>query len=475
MPAENADLNLLLGVLAVHAGLLDAHQFAEACSAWAVRRDRPLADLLTERGWLTGEDREHLDYLLRRTLQRHDGDAHASLVALTADGVRQALSVLDDADVRRSLDGGPDPVATTVYEPVSRRRYCLTRLHAKGGTGQVWLAHDKDLGRDVALKELRPDRGESPAATARFLEEARITGQLEHPGIVPVYELVQSSEDRPCYAMRFVGDRPLSHAIKEYHSRRQAGGVRPLDLRQLLTAFVSVCNAVAYAHSRGVLHRDLKPRNVALGDFGEVLVLDWGLAKIVGKPEDPLGLPPVTLEQNNDRDATRQGQVLGTPAYMSPEQAAGRVDLVSERSDIYGLGAVLYAILTGEPPFGGTDALEVLRQVVREAPVPPRQRVAAAPPALEAVCLKALAKEPEKRYPSARELARDVERFLADLPVAAYHEPVRSQMGRWAREHQRLVSGAIIMLVWGLVGWLIGLGIGLGVGLGIVRFESWFE
>jgi serine/threonine protein kinase len=452
MPAENTDLNLLFGVLAVQAGLLDAHQFAEACSAWAARRDRPLADILAGRGWMTAEDRDHLDYLLGRALQRHEGDAHASLAALTTDGVRQALFVLDDADVRRSLDGEQSPAATTDYEPTSRHHFRLTRLHAKGGTGQVWLAHDEDLGRDVALKELRPDRGDSPAAMARFLEEARITGQLEHPGIVPVYELVQSQGDRPCYAMRFVGDRTLAHAIKEYHSLRRAGRVRPIDLRGLLTAFVSVCNAVAYAHSRGVLHRDLKPRNVALGDFGEVLVLDWGLAKVAGKPEDPLGLPPVTLEQDDGREETRQGQVLGTPAYMAPEQAGGRVDLVSERSEIYGLGAILYAILTGEPPFVGNDVPEVLRRVVRESPEPPRQRVAATPPALEAVCLKALAKEPERRYQSARELARDVERFLADQPVASYRESLRAQLGRWAKWHQQLVSGAIVLLMSGLAG-----------------------
>jgi serine/threonine protein kinase len=186
-------------------------------------------------------------------------------------------------------------------------RYVRTRLHAEGGIGQVWLAHDENLGRDVALKELRCDRDENPAAVARFLAEARITGQLEHPGIVPVYELVEPKDGPPCYAMRFVGGRTLADAIQDYHHKRQAGQTGPLDLRALLGAFVGVANAVGYAHSRGVLHRDLKPQNVALGEYGEVVVLDWGLAKVLGRAEEPTSPLPVTLEPANGEVQTQQG------------------------------------------------------------------------------------------------------------------------------------------------------------------------
>jgi tRNA A-37 threonylcarbamoyl transferase component Bud32 len=392
MPTETTDRNLLFGVLALQADFLDAAQFAEACSAWAGRKGTPLADLLVERGLLTAEQRNLVDLLLRQKLKKHGGDAHASLAAVATPDVRSVLESVADGDVRQSLAGLREPAlavqpATVAYEPQARQRYTLTRLHARGGIGQVWLAHDEGIGRDVALKELRPDHGDSPAATARFLEEAKVTGQLEHPGIVPVYELVQPRKGQPCYAMRFVGARTLADAIKDYHRKRLAGGVGPLDLRQVLTAYVGVCNAVAYAHSRGVLHRDLKPQNVALGDFGEVLVLDWGLAKVVGKQEDPTSLLPVSLGQEDARDQTRQGQVLGTPAYMAPEQAQGRLDLTDKRSDVYGLGAVLYQILTGEPPFSGADTPEILKHIVQEPLVPPRQRVAATPLALQAVCL----------------------------------------------------------------------------------------
>jgi serine/threonine-protein kinase len=450
----STDKNLLFGVLALQADFLDAQQFAEACTAWTARKGTPLADLLVERGWLTAEQRAAVDLLLQQKLRKHRGDAQASLAAVATPGVRSVLESVADADVRQSLAGLPTPPAPTLpstvaYEPGSRQRYTLTRLLAQGGIGQVWLAHDEDIGRDVALKELRPDRRDNPADATRFLDEAKITGQLEHPGIVPVYELVQPRDGQSCYAMRFVGSRTLADAIQEYHRKRQAGEAGPLDLRELLTAFVSVCQAVAYAHSRGVLHRDLKPQNVGLGEYGEVLVLDWGLAKVLGQAEDPTSLLPVALGTGDGAGLTLQGQVLGTPAYMSPEQARGRPDLVYKRSDVYGLGAILYELQTGQPPFRGADTPEVLKRVVQEPPVPPRQCVPATPRALEAVCLKALAKRPENRYASASDLAREVEHWLADEPVSAWREPLRLRAARWVRRHLGIATTAVI--TWALI------------------------
>jgi serine/threonine-protein kinase len=411
----DTDRNLLFGVLALQADLIDCRQFVEACTLWTTRKGVPLAEVLVERGWILPADKAHVDYLLQRKLQRHDGDVRASLAAVP-DDLRRSLAALGDPDIRQSLAGPPNrgsPLAATVdHVPGPAERYTRTRLHATGGIGRVWLARDGDLGRDVALKELRPERADDPAFRARFLQEAQITGQLEHPGIVPVYELARRPDDRqPFYTMRFIRGRTLSEAAAAYHRKRAAGEPDPLDLVGLLNAFVTVCNTVAYAHSRGVLHRDLKGENIVLGDFGEVVVLDWGLAKLQDRPDGEPGAPVVALDDGlgSGSGGTVQGQALGTPAYMAPEQASGRPDLIDCRTDVHGLGAVLYEILTGRPPFTGPDTKAVLRRVCEEDPAPPRQLNPEAPPALEAVCLRALAKRPAGRYGSAVELAQEVQ------------------------------------------------------------------
>jgi eukaryotic-like serine/threonine-protein kinase len=401
----------------------------------------------------------------------------------------------------------PEQFVGDPWPAPTQNRYARTRVHARGGIGRVWLARDADLGRDVALKELLPEHANKPGLWARFLAEARITGQLEHPSIVPVYELCRLGTDRvPYYTMRFVRGKTLSEAVRIYHTRRTAGAAGPLELRGLLSSFVAVCNALAYAHARGVLHRDLKGSNVILGDYGEVMVLDWGLAKVVGsgqpaggseavasaavdEPEASAtvcgaGFPPAGTEagwkpapQPTDSprpgfvpiepgasDRTVEGQVLGTPGYMAPEQAEGRPDLVDARTDVYGLGAILYEILTSQPPFVGADTHDVLRRVQHETPVPPRQLHWDTPAALDAICLKALAKPKTDRYATAGDVAREVERWLADEPVQAYPDPLAARLRRRARRHPTAIASAAALLLAGLLG--------LGFGLAAVRAEQ---
>jgi serine/threonine-protein kinase len=330
--------------------------------------------------------------------------------------------------------GGSAPLVGARYRPLT--------LHAQGGLGEIFLARDEELSREVALKRMRRPHAGDAESRRRFLREGEITGGLEHPGIVPVYGLTRDADGQPCYAMRFIRGQNLAEAIARLHATAAAG--RDLALRQLLARFVVVCNTVAYAHSRGVVHRDLKPANIMLGDYGETLVVDWGLAKRVGAagaapPPGPDGLPRSPLD---GQDGTGTGELLGTPAFMSPEQAAGQNEAVGPASDIYGLGATLYAVLTGRPPFGGDSVAEVLQRVQGGDFPPPRQLRPGTPRALEAICLKAMAREPSARYTTALELAADLERWLADEPVTAWREPLRVRSGRWVRRHQALVSAA---------------------------------
>jgi serine/threonine-protein kinase len=324
------------------------------------------------------------------------------------------------------------------------------RFHARGGLGEVHVAEDAELHRSVALKRMQAQYADDPESIRRFLLEAEITGRLEHPGVVPVYGLLPDADGQPCYAMRFIEGESLKEALERFHAAGgPAPGERRLDFRQLLQRFVAVCNTVAYAHSRGIIHRDLKPGNIMLGRFGETLVVDWGLAKSVARTEAERASGETTLTptSGDSSTGTEMGRALGTPAYMSPEQAVGRWEAVGPASDIYSLGATLYHLLTGRPPFAKSVAKDLLAQVVEGDFRPPRQVQPEVPPALEAICLKAMAREPEGRYATALELAADVEHWLADEPVTVYREPALVRLGRWGRRHRSLVVGAAVLLI----------------------------
>ena len=385
----------------------------------------------------------------------------------------------------------PQGVRGPATEASKVSRFGVVRPLAKGGMGQVSVAVDRELDRQVVLKEIQPRYARDPAVASRFLLEAQVTGRLEHPGVVPVYGLNQHPDGTPYYAMRFITGESLQDAIRDFHGKDsdpvRDPHERSLLLRQLLKRFVDICNTIGYAHSREILHRDLKPANVMLGAFGETLVVDWGLAKDISAaarlkpnataaipmlatqripaaaPEDSAGPTGTSFQPSATPNPigasgtqTEMGQAMGTPAFMSPEQADGRWDEIGPPADIYSLGATLYAILGGHAPFSG-KVEEILSKVRYGASIPLQEMKPGVPLALEAICKKAMALNPEHRHATAMLLGVDVERWLADEPIGCYREPFRLRASRWVKRHRTLVTTSAALVVMAAVGLAIGL------------------
>lgn len=411
----------------------------------------------------------------------------------------------------------------------TQQRYQLVSNFARGGLGQIWLAQDSRLRREVAFKELLPSALKNRNALERFLEEAQITGQLEHPGIVPIYDIGYQQNGTPFYAMKLVRGETMEKHIEMLHQLPRDSPEFSLTFRKLLRNFIDICNALAFAHDRGVLHRDLKPLNVMLGAFGETLVLDWGLAKVLDVPVADSDVAPITTEhgggfsvdeqtviQSTDGESagsvtqgatagagrtqsaattggsvtqgghaqgttsggesvggrtqqmsgtfgttrrmvitdvrsvgsqTMMGSVMGTPAYMPPEQGRGDLEQLDARSDIYSLGGILYKLLTNHQPIAKGKIREVLKNVTEGNIIPPHEHDSRVPRPLEAVCLKAMARDRDDRYSTALELAQDVEAWLADEPVSCFEDPWTVKARRWARRHRTAVmtaSGTVV-------------------------------
>ncbi len=319
-------------------------------------------------------------------------------------------------------------------------RYRVLSRLGQGAIGVVRLAYDHHLGREVAIKELKRDN-RGTAAEARFIEEARITGLLEHPGIVPVYELGKRQDGTVYYAMRRLPGRTLQDALLN----------QDLTARlRLLPRLIAVCQAVAFAHSRRVVHRDLKPANVMLGDFGDTLVLDWGLAKQQqgdgsADATQPSATDSVRLRSTGGH-TTLQGDIMGTPAYMPPEQARGDVAHIDARSDVYALGAILYEFLTGRPPYVAPNAQLAIDQVLRGNLKSPLEFEPDAPRELVAIALHALAHDPKDRYADARAMVLDLEAFAAGGLVGAHTYRRRELLRRWLRRNLVAVTVVLVAL-----------------------------
>jgi serine/threonine-protein kinase len=453
----SADRNLLFGILALQLDFLDRDALIAAMHAWVLDKARPLGDILVDQGDLSRDRRDLLEALVEEHLRAHGDDAQQSLSATRDNGdLWRDLQQLTDPDLKASLGdlacGRPAADQDAAPSALTGLRFRPLRPHARGGLGEVLVAYDEELHREVALKQIRDRHADHPESRARFVLEAEVTGGLEHPGIVPVYGLGCHADGRPYYAMRLIRGESLRGAIGRFHRAEGPArdpGERALCLRELLGRFLAVCQTLAYAHSRGVIHRDLKPDNVMLGPYGETLVVDWGLAKATDQAGARASPPegPFRPALSGGTAPTQAGRTLGTPPFMSPEQAAGRHDLLGLASDVYSLGATLYCLLTGRAPFDGPDVPTLLGKVQKGDFPPPRQVNSRVAPGLEAVCLKAMALRPEGRYDSAGALAGDVERWLADEPVGAYRDPFPTRAARWARRHRAAVTGTAALLL----------------------------
>lgn len=579
--SEVNNRDIVLGMMAVQLGIISKETLAAALRECHDDPDASLGDLFLQTGILNELNRDSLESEVDAHLDTHGESADSlAAVGLPADAI-DAAGGIDQAALLATLDlpvGPPDPEDSAYFagtvdpdqvvelsspaagveiksdydeptilpagddseslktlqqagrdsssdgslKPGSLQRYRILRHHAEGGLGQVLLALDQEVNRQVAFKQIKPRFAGDTRSRARFLVEAEVTGRLEHPGVVPVYGLGAYADGRPFYAMRFIRGQSLRSAIRDFHAARKPGPDaepqkafdqseltasdlqaapqvelpdsrattviasasqslgerlrlrskprqvqrRPLTgdvaFRSLIHRMIDVCNTMAYAHSKGVLHRDLKPANIMLGTYGETLIVDWGLAKVQGSRRtedvsvdfDESLMEPVSGSQSAP---TMLGSVIGTPMFMSPEQAEGRVDELGPGADIYSIGATLYELITGHSPVFGHETgshlrlTDLLKRVRKGEFQPPRQVNPEVPRALEAICLKSMAHDPEDRYLSARDMAVDLEAWMADEPVSAWLEPWHDRLRRWISRHRMLVSSIAAAVTVGLI------------------------
>ncbi|MCX7944852.1 MAG: protein kinase [Deltaproteobacteria bacterium] len=452
---------VLFCLTALQMGLASPEQLRSIGKDLREKKIGSLRAELIKRALITPENVKNIEHAVDITASFHNGNYKKILSLniyrkLVKEAFGDSISISQEGDIRPSYSKtgvGDEESNLHVVTEESPGRYVVLREIGSGGIGRVILAFDRHTGRNIAIKELLPEIvTHSPQDTAmmpllaRFLREARLTAQLEHPSIVPIYEIGKRENNLIYYTMKYVKGRTLSELLRECGSLSER--------LRYLTHFINLCNAIAYAHSKGVIHRDIKPHNVMIGEFGETVVLDWGLAKIKGldKGENEKFINKMRLLKDDAAGRTIAGEVIGTPQYMPPEQAWGDINNIDEKSDIYSLGAVLYEILTGFPPFDGNSPIDIVKEVRaysrgerRLKPI--KLEEPECPDELAAIAEKALSADKQNRYSSVVDLIDDVEAYMAGEKVSGHKYSFFSHIKYIFKRGKRSITYLLIVAI----------------------------
>jgi len=460
--SEQSDKNLFYAIVAFQNKYITAEQFGLAAARWRKDPSQPIGDVLHQLGFIDETEKLNIQGIVADQLRRR-GDIDNSLsLSLTEGSVPPLEEFPSDwlhkiAELPETKILRPEDFASP---PEGSKRYKLLRSIGDGGQGVVWEADDLLLNRRVAIKLVNPKYANDPVRVQSLLEESRKTGRIEHPGVAPIYDVGEFKEGDPYFTMRLVRGEKLKDMISQLHTGTRSKDDFLAMLRPMVRHLTDVCRTIQYANDKhGVIHRDLKPDNVMVSRYGETVVVDWGMGKSIRNPseldeEDSVLFVPGELGSGSEA-ATQIGTIKGTFAYLSPEQANGHVDLLDHRTDIFGVGATLYEMLVGKPPFHGGGWREKVARAKVNNFESPRKANALVTNELEAICLKAMATKQSDRYATAGDMADDLENWIAGEPVKAFPEGSMRKVDRWVRRHTRevLTAFAATLLGIGLLTW----------------------